>query len=46
VEQFVKWECGNLGLLEVACFVEVTIAWNYGVLCLVAANGDIALILG
>ena len=46
VEQFVKRECGNLGLLEALCIVEVTNALNYGVLCLVAANGDFALFLG
>jgi hypothetical protein len=43
VEQFAEWECGNLGLLEVDCFVGVAIALNYGVLCIVSVNGDWAL---
>jgi hypothetical protein len=42
----VKWEKANLGLLEVDCFVGVAIADNYGVLCLVTANGDLAVLHG
>jgi hypothetical protein len=36
----VERERAYLGLLEANCFVGVAVAGNYGVLCLVAANGD------
>jgi hypothetical protein len=38
----VEWNGAYPGLLEVNCFVGVAVAGNYGVLCLVTANGDLA----
>lgn len=31
-----------MGMLHVVCFEKVRVAQNYGCLCLVAANGDLA----
>ena len=41
MEQFAELFSTELGLLEVDCFLLLAIASNYGVLCIVAANGDL-----